>query len=106
MRALHGVRPHASRARIPRPLEDVRPVPPSHLSSPLGSSGLLAPHRLMVGDSARVHAFQKALHEVVRPGDVVADIGTGTGLLACFACQAGASRVYAIEWSEMIEAAR
>lgn len=58
---------------------------------------MLTPHRLMVGDSVRVAAFQKAIHAVVKPGSVVVDLGTGTGLLAFFACQAGARKVYAIE---------
>jgi protein arginine N-methyltransferase 1 len=51
----------------------------------------------MVGDAVRVSAFQKAIHAVVKPGHVVVDLGTGTGLLAFFACQAGARKVYAIE---------
>lgn len=67
---------------------------------------MLDSHRLIVGDAVRTGAFHRAIHEVVRAGDVVADLGTGTGILALFACQASAARVYAIEKGGIIEAAR
>ena len=63
-------------------------------------------HASLVGDADRVDRFHRAIHEVVRPGDVVVDLGTGTGLLAFFACQAGAARVFAIEEGTIINVAR
>jgi hypothetical protein len=51
----------------------------------------------LVQDYERVNAYARALREVVRPGDVVADLGTGTGVLAVLAARAGARKVYAIE---------
>jgi protein arginine N-methyltransferase 1 len=60
----------------------------------------------MITDRARTGAYFKALRAVVRPGAVVLDIGTGTGIMAMLACQLGAKRVYAIEPGEIIQLAR
>ncbi len=46
--------------------------------------------RRMVSDHTRTNAFAAAIREVVQPGDVVLDVGTGTGILAMFAAKAGA----------------
>jgi type I protein arginine methyltransferase len=54
-------------------------------------------HTVMLNDRARTSSFIESIHEVVRRGDVVVDIGTGTGVLAVAAAQAGARHVYAIE---------
>jgi protein arginine N-methyltransferase 1 len=55
----------------------------------------------MLGDSARVNAFDVAIRAIVKPGDLVLDLGTGTGILAMLACRAGARRVYALEAGDM-----
>jgi SAM-dependent methyltransferase len=60
-------------------------------------------HANMLLDHTRVQAFADAIREVVKPGDVVADIGSGTGLLAILAAKAGARRVYAVERGPLAE---
>lgn len=63
-------------------------------------------HRHMLKDQARTDAFRRALEAVVRPGDVVVDVGTGTGALAVFAAKAGAARVHAVERTGLAAVAR
>lgn len=56
----------------------------------------------MISDGVRMDAYARALRKVVKPGCVVLDIGTGTGVAAMLACQLGARRVYAIEPNDAI----
>lgn len=63
-------------------------------------------HRAMLADTVRLNAYQKAIQSTVRRGDIVIDAGSGTGILAVMAAQAGAKKVYAIEASEYSRVAR
>lgn len=60
----------------------------------------------MIDDPVRMRAYSDALRGTVKPGCVVLDIGTGTGVHAMLACRLGARRVYAIEPSPVIQLAR
>jgi protein arginine N-methyltransferase 1 len=66
----------------------------------------LEEHRFLIGDERRTDALARAIAKVVRPGDVVIDLASGTGVLGLMACRAGASRVYCIEQTGIIELAR
>jgi precorrin-6B methylase 2 len=59
----------------------------------------------MLEDRVRTSRFIDAVRRTVRPGDVVVDLGTGSGVLAVAAAQAGAKRVYAIEVRPIAEVA-
>ncbi len=59
-------------------------------------------HEVMLADTVRMEAFRWAIYEVVKPGDVVVDLGTGTGILSQMAFEAGASKVYGIEFNKDI----
>ena len=52
---------------------------------------------LMLRDYIRMVAYEKAIKEVVKPGMTVVDLGTGTGILALWALEAGAKKVYGID---------
>ncbi len=63
-------------------------------------------HADMVYDERRVTAYKRAIDSTVKKGDVVVDVGAGTGLLSFLCLQAGAARVHAIERSPVVEWAK
>ena len=59
----------------------------------------------MLSDDVRMQAYEKAISEKVKVGDIVVDLGAGTGILGFLALRAGASKVYSIEKSDAIDLA-
>jgi hypothetical protein len=58
---------------------------------------MLEVHRGLLQDEVRTNAFRDAIRRSVTPESVVLDLGTGSGILALFAAEAGARRVFAID---------
>ena len=65
----------------------------------------LLEHERMLADRTRVDTYHQAISRHVGEGDVVLDLGTGTGILALFAAQQGAT-VHAVDHSAFISIAR
>jgi len=58
---------------------------------------MLEVHRGLLQDTIRTNAFREAIRRYVTRDSVVLDLGTGSGILALFAADAGARRVFAID---------
>jgi protein arginine N-methyltransferase 1 len=65
----------------------------------LESFSKLRVHEIMLADKVRMDAYHKAIQKYVKKGDVVIDLGSGSGILSFFASLQGPQKVYAIEHS-------
>lgn len=65
----------------------------------------LGGYAAMMADPIRGRAYLRALGAAVRPGDVVADIGAGPGVLGVFAAVRGARRVFVVDPDRSVNAA-
>lgn len=65
-----------------------------------------APHDPTLADPERVEAYRRAIGRYVRPGLVVMDVGTGTGLRALLAAHRAPRRLYAVDPSRQLDTAR
>lgn len=54
----------------------------------------------MLADKVRMEIYEKCIKQAVN-GEVVIDVGSGTGVLSIMAARAGARRVFGIEKSRM-----
>lgn len=83
-------------------------VPPQQAGATPGFFGAFSSldlHRKMLADRPRVDAYAAAIQRAVRPGTVVMDAGTGTGILAGIAAKAGAGKVYAVDKAQVLKTA-
>lgn len=67
---------------------------------------MLEEHIGYLSDGRRTELFRAAVTAAVKPGDVVADLGCGTGILGLMCLQAGAARVHAIDSGPIVHVAR
>jgi type II protein arginine methyltransferase len=98
-RALMGSGQGDKAVAIFRALRAERPDDPDLRSAERAvlAHGIPQWHAKMLEDGARNDCYDRALQRAVRPGSIVLDIGSGSGLLAMMAARAGAAHVYSCE---------
>lgn len=67
---------------------------------------MLQEHLSYVADPVRLEHFRAAIGKVVKRGDSVADLGSGSGILGLLCLQAGAAHVAFVDQTAMIDVAR
>jgi protein arginine N-methyltransferase 1 len=65
-----------------------------------------APHDPALADFERVEVYRQAIGRHVRPGQVVMDVGTGTGLRTLLAAHRAPRKLYAVDPSRHLDTAR
>lgn len=63
-------------------------------------------HEQMIADAVRVDTYRDAIRRYVKPGDVVVDLGTGTGILSLLAAAQRPRVIYALDHSDLIALAK
>ena len=81
---------------------EIQRAHPGTVTARLGAEWVLSQlvplwHAPMMNEQERNRAYQDGLSRVVEPGQVVFEVGTGSGLLAMMAARLGAGRVYTCE---------
>lgn len=62
-----------------------------------GKYDTLTSHEIMIADQYRTFQYKKAIDSCIKKGDVVIDLGSGSGIMSILAARAGAKKVYSIE---------
>ena len=63
-------------------------------------------HERMLADSIRMNFYYNGIKRNIMPGDIIVDLGTGTGILSFLAAQQKPEKIYAIDQSDFINVAR
>ena len=66
----------------------------------------LEEHYGYLSDRVKLKAYESAINRLVKPDNIVLDLGCGSGLLGLMALRAGARKVVFVEEGEVIEVAR
>jgi protein arginine N-methyltransferase 1 len=62
--------------------------------------------KIMLLDFHRTDSYKRAIEQIIKPGQIVVDVGAGAGILSLFSASSGADKVYAIEATYIIETAK